>query len=91
MAATPEFVDKHPDLVVEYLRAWLDVGRDFKQNPAKAVVRTAYNDPRAAEWLAERAGIPSVLVPFTVGGTDGAKDLFGLYDDTLARLLAAVK
>ena len=63
----------------------------LKQNPAKAVVRTAYNDPRAAEWLAERAGIPSVLVPFTVGGTEGAKDLFGLYDDTLARLLAAVK
>ena len=35
MAATPEFVEKHPDVVVEYLRAWLDVGRDFKQNPAK--------------------------------------------------------
>jgi zinc/manganese transport system substrate-binding protein len=63
----------------------------LKQNPAKAVVRTAYNDPRAAEWLAERAGIPSVLVPFTVGGTEAAKDLFGLYDDTLARLLAAAK
>jgi len=63
----------------------------LKQNSAKAVVRTAYNDPRAAEWLAERAGIPSVLVPFTVGGTDAAKDLFGLYEDTLARLLAAVK
>lgn len=63
----------------------------LKQNPAKAVVRSAYNDPRAAEWLAERAGIPSVLVPFTVGGTEAAKDLFGLYEDTLARLLAAVK
>jgi len=35
------------------------------------------------------AGIPVVKVPFTVGGTDGAKDLFGLFDDTLARLLAA--
>ena len=63
----------------------------LRQNPAKAVVRSAYNDPRAAEWLAERAGIPSVLVPFTVGGTEAAKDLFGLYEDTLARLLAAVK
>lgn len=63
----------------------------LRQNPAKAVVRAAYNDPRAAQWLAERAGIPSVLVPFTVGGTESAKDLFGLYDDTLARLLAAVK
>jgi NitT/TauT family transport system substrate-binding protein len=35
MAATPEFVDKHPDVIVQYLRAWLDVGRDFKQSPAK--------------------------------------------------------
>jgi sulfonate transport system substrate-binding protein len=35
MAATPEFVEKQPETVVEYLRAWLDVGRDFKQNPAK--------------------------------------------------------
>ncbi|MGB5080278.1 MAG: ABC transporter substrate-binding protein [Burkholderiales bacterium] len=35
MAATPEFVDKNPDTVVAYLKAWLDVGRDFKQNPGK--------------------------------------------------------
>ncbi len=31
------------------------------------------------------------MVPFTVGGTDKAKDLFGLFDDTIARLLGAVK
>jgi NitT/TauT family transport system substrate-binding protein len=36
MAATPEFVDKNPQAVVEYLRAWLDVGRELKQNPRKA-------------------------------------------------------
>jgi NitT/TauT family transport system substrate-binding protein len=35
MAATPELVEKHPDVVVEYLRAWLDVARDVKQSPAK--------------------------------------------------------
>jgi len=35
MAATPEFVDKHPDTVVAYLKAWLDVARDFKQSPDK--------------------------------------------------------
>ena len=34
--ATHEFVEKYPDAVVNYLRAWLDVGRDFKQNPGKA-------------------------------------------------------
>jgi len=63
----------------------------LQRDPAKAVVRSAYNDPRAAQWLAERAGIPSQLVPFTVGGTERAKDLFGLFDDTLVRLLEAVK
>jgi zinc/manganese transport system substrate-binding protein len=63
----------------------------LKQTPAKAVVRSAYNDPKPSAWLAERAGIPAVMLPYTVGGSDKAKDLFGLYDDTLARLLAIVR
>ena len=63
----------------------------LRQNRARAIVRSAYNDPRAAEWLAERAAIPSIQVPFTVGGSDKAKDLFGLFDDTLARLLAVAQ
>ena len=49
----------------------------------------AYQDPKPSEWLSKNAGVPAVKIPFTVGGTDGAKDLFGLFDDTLARLLAA--
>jgi len=60
-------------------------------NPAKAVVRTAYSDPRAAEWLAGRASIPVVMLPYTVGGSPQVGDLFGLYDDTLSRLLAVRK
>lgn len=60
-------------------------------DPAKAVLRAAYNDPRPGEWLAERAKIPLVTLPYTVGGSEKAKDLFGLFDDTLARLLAAAK
>jgi NitT/TauT family transport system substrate-binding protein len=35
MAATPDFVEKNPDTLVAYLKAWLDVGRDFKDNPDK--------------------------------------------------------
>ena len=61
------------------------------KQPARAVVRSAYADPRPAEWIAERARIPAVTLAFTVGGTDKAKDLFGLFDDTLARLLAVAK
>ncbi|HJV59528.1 MAG TPA: zinc ABC transporter substrate-binding protein [Albitalea sp.] len=61
----------------------------LKSTPARMVLTSAYQDPRAAQWLSKSAGIPVVKLPFTVGGTDGAKDLFGLFDDTLARLLAA--
>jgi zinc/manganese transport system substrate-binding protein len=63
----------------------------MKRDPAQAVVYSPYNSPRAAEFLSQRTGIPATLLPFTVGGTDAAKDLFGLFDDTLARLLVVVK
>jgi zinc/manganese transport system substrate-binding protein len=63
----------------------------MKREPAKVIVYSAYNSAKPAEFLSSRAGIASVLLPFTVGGTDKARDLFGLFDDTLARLLAAVK
>jgi zinc/manganese transport system substrate-binding protein len=61
------------------------------KDPARAVVRSAYNDPRAAEWLTGNAKIPAVTLAFTVGGNDKVKDLFSLFDDTLARLLAVAK
>jgi NitT/TauT family transport system substrate-binding protein len=35
MAATPDFVQKSPDTVVAYLKAWHDVASDFKNNPNK--------------------------------------------------------
>ena len=63
----------------------------MKRNPAKVVVYSAYSSPRAAEFLSERTRIPSLMLPFTVGGTEKAKDLFGLFDDTISRLLAALK
>jgi zinc/manganese transport system substrate-binding protein len=61
----------------------------LKATPARMVLYSAYQDPRPAEWLGKNANIPVVKLPFTVGGSEGAKDLFGLYDDTVARLLAA--
>src|SRR6185437_1668933 len=35
MAATPDFVEKNPDTIVAYLKAWLDAGKEFKENPKK--------------------------------------------------------
>ncbi|MBC7946201.1 MAG: zinc ABC transporter substrate-binding protein, partial [Burkholderiales bacterium] len=59
----------------------------LENTPARAIVRSAYNNPKPAEWLSERARIPAVVLPFTVGGTERARDLFGLFDDSLDRLL----
>ena len=59
----------------------------LEKQPAKMVLRAAYQGDRASQWLAQRTRIAPVALPFTVGGTDGAKDLFGLFDDTIARLL----
>ena len=63
----------------------------LQRQPAKAIVRAAYTDGRGSEWLAERAKIPTVVLPFTVGGSERAKDLFGLFDETIQKLLSAQK
>ena len=59
----------------------------LSRQPAKMVIRAAYQGDRASAWIAERAKINAVVLPFTVGGDEQAKDLYGLYDDTVARLL----
>lgn len=59
----------------------------LKNTPARAVIRAAYQNPRPAQWLSERADVPVVVVPFTVGGSARAQDLFGLFDNTLDQLL----
>ncbi|MEQ1780319.1 MAG: zinc ABC transporter substrate-binding protein [Hyphomonadaceae bacterium] len=63
----------------------------MQTKPVKMVIRAAYEDDRPSAFIAERAKIPAVTLPFTVGGTDQAKDLFSLYDDTINRLLAGLK
>jgi len=64
-----------------------EVAARLKTTPAQAVLRATYQNPRASEWLAARANIPAVALPFTVGGAAGADDLFGVFDVTLAELL----
>ena len=63
----------------------------LQRQPAKMVIRAAYQDGRASQWLSEHARIPAVVLPFSVGGDDKAKDLFSLFDDTVQRLLDANK
>lgn len=55
--------------------------------PARMILRAPFEDARPSEWLARETGARAVLLPYTVGGTPAAKDLFGLFDDTITRLL----
>lgn len=59
------------------------------REPAKLVIRTPYQDPRPSLWLAEHAGVRAVMLPYTVGGTPAAADLFALFDETVRLLLEA--
>ena len=63
----------------------------LKKNPVKMIIRAAYEDERAGVFVGGRAGVPAVMLPYTIGGSDQAKDLYSLYDDTLNRLLKALK
>jgi zinc/manganese transport system substrate-binding protein len=68
-----------------------EVLEQLQREPAKMILRATYSDDRSSEWLAGRAKIPAVALPYTVGGNDKAKDLFSLFDDTVQQLLGALK
>jgi zinc/manganese transport system substrate-binding protein len=55
-------------------------------NPPVGVIRTPYENEKPSLWLSKRLGIPAIMLPYTIGGTDASVDLFTLYDETL-RLL----
>ena len=59
--------------------------------PVAMILRAAYQNETAGQWVSERTGIPLVTLPYTVGGTPQATDLFGLFNDTLARLKSAIQ
>jgi len=64
------------------------VKAQLARTPAKMVIRAAYQPAQPSEWIAREAGLKQVTLPFTVGGDAQANDLFGLFDDTINRLLA---
>jgi ABC-type nitrate/sulfonate/bicarbonate transport system substrate-binding protein len=79
MAATPDFVEKQPDAIVAYLKAWLDVKKDFKENPKKAadVIYSFFTSKgydmkpevfaKAMGRVSVDPGFPNDLVPYMTG------------------------
>lgn len=62
----------------------------FAEGGADFIIRSPYQNARSSEWLSQRTGIPQLMVPLTVGGSDGAVDLYSLFDDILDRLLGVI-
>ena len=60
-----------------------------QENPA-AVLLASYQNPRGAKWIAKRSDIPVVTLPFTIGGSEDADNLFTLYESIIGRLLEAI-
>ena len=56
----------------------------------RMVIRAAYNPSRPAEWFAQEARVPAVVLPFTVGAAE-ADDLTALFETTVQRLLKAIR
>ena len=79
MAATPDFVEKNPDAIVAYLKAWLDVKKDFKENPKKTsdVIYSFFTSKgydmkpevfaKAMSRVTVDPGFPTDLAPYMTG------------------------
>ena len=62
-----------------------------QQLQGRMVIASAYMNDAPSRWLSEKANIPEVVLPFTVGGNAQARSLSSLYEDTINRLLAGLK
>lgn len=60
-------------------------------SPPAAVIRTPYANEKPSMWLSKRLDIPELVLPYTIGGTAQASDLFSLYDQTLSMLQELVQ
>ena len=55
-------------------------------NPPVGIIRAPFENEKPSKWLSERLGVPEIELLYTVGGDEGATDLFALYERTIATL-----
>lgn len=83
-------LEPKPGMEPSVAHLW-QVLQQLQRHPARMVIRAAYQSAKPSERIAGQAHIPAVVLPFSIGGTDAAKDLFSLFDDTIQRLLEGLK
>lgn len=65
------------------------LNRFADKDAADFIIRAPFQSKKPSSWLSERTGIPAVMLPLSVGGSDKSSDLFKWFDDILDRLLTA--
>lgn len=65
--------------------------KSLKNQPAKMIVHTPYQNTRAANRLSQITNTPVVELPYTVGGTEQVKNLFDLFTVTIEKLKGGSK
>lgn len=88
MAATPDFIEKSPETVVAYLKAWIDVAKDFKNEPAK-VADKVYAYYQSKGYTMSKATFTKALARVEVN--PGSPADFGPYMQTQAEVLLKEK
>lgn len=58
----------------------------LETEPVACVIRANYQAAKASEWLAKRADIPAVALPYTVGGVSHTATLHTWFDELVQRL-----
>ncbi|MGB1061320.1 MAG: metal ABC transporter substrate-binding protein [Ketobacter sp.] len=61
----------------------------LSQQPPQLIMLSAYQNDKAARWLADKLQVPVVVLPFTVGADEHSATLPALFDRTLSLLLQA--
>jgi len=64
---------------------------EIEGQKVEIIVRATYQSERPSEWLSERSGIPAIVVPHAVGATEGATNLYSMFEDMIDRLLKATQ
>lgn len=64
--------------------------QNLTEKPAKMIVHTPYQNPRAANRLSELTDTPVIELPYTVGGPEQVNDLFELFSVTIKKLTGAL-
>ena len=63
--------------------------QDIQGKSVSAILVAPYENEDAAQWLSQKSGIPVIHLPFTVGGTNEAGSLEGLFSETIRLLKEA--